>query len=79
MASRYTTIRAVSPSLLLLVFSFVYLDRGHLKLMEKVENAVKQEKGLFIGGNFRSGVAFGDCVQYGADVAKELTSFVKSE
>lgn len=47
--------------------------------MEKVENAVKQEKGLFIGGNFRSGVAFGDCVQYGADVAKELTSFVKSE
>eukprot|EP01040_Poterioochromonas_malhamensis_P000778 gene778-829_t len=54
-------------------------ELGHLKLMEKVENAVKQEKGLFIGGNFRSGVAFGDCVQYGADVAKELTSFVKSE
>eukprot|EP00599_Poterioochromonas_sp_BG-1_P007637 CAMPEP_0173138546 /NCGR_PEP_ID=MMETSP1105-20130129/3755_1 /TAXON_ID=2985 /ORGANISM="Ochromonas sp., Strain BG-1" /LENGTH=563 /DNA_ID=CAMNT_0014051163 /DNA_START=46 /DNA_END=1733 /DNA_ORIENTATION=- len=41
-------------------------ELGHLKLMEKVENAVKQEKGLFIGGNFRSGVAFGDCVQYGA-------------
>jgi len=54
-------------------------ELGHLKLMEKVENAVKQEKGLFIGGNFRSGVAFGDCVQYGADVAKEVTSFVKSE
>lgn len=34
---------------------------------------------LFSGGNYKTGVAFGDCVQYGCDVAVEVTKFLTSQ
>lgn len=56
----------------------MYVYRGHQDILSRVETAAKSNPGLFLGGNYRSGVAFGDCVQYGADVAKEVGAFVKA-
>ena len=51
-------------------------QRGHLELLKKMDEAVKKTPGLYLGGNYKTGVAFGDCVQYGADVAKDVLAFV---
>ena len=51
-------------------------QKGHLDILSQMNEAVKKTPGLFLGGNYKTGVAFGDCVQYGADVAKEVLSFV---
>jgi oxygen-dependent protoporphyrinogen oxidase len=47
-------------------------ERGHLQIIERLQEASKRTPGLYLGGNYRTGVAFGDCVQYGVDVAKEV-------
>ena len=52
-------------------------DKGHLDIIKKIEDASNsKESGLFLGGNYRTGVAFGDCVAYGADVATQVCSFM---
>ena len=55
-------------------------EKGHMELMQGVLDAAKERKcdGLYLGGNYKTGVAFGDCVQYGFDVAQEVANFVKS-
>jgi hypothetical protein len=39
---------------------------------------MKRNPGLLLGGNYRTGVAFGDCVQYGANVAKEIAQMLNN-
>jgi protoporphyrinogen/coproporphyrinogen III oxidase len=49
---------------------------GYFSIMDKVKGALKDSPGVFLGGNYTSGVAFGDCVQWGMDAAKEIAEYV---
>lgn len=52
-------------------------NRGHYDILEKVTRGENRVKGLFLGGNYRTGVAFGDCVQFGLDEAKKVSNWLK--
>ena len=54
---------------------------GHWKLLDEAKEALKKEKcgeadGLFLGGNYVAGVAFGRCVEYGVDQATDVLNFL---
>lgn len=53
-------------------------ELGHLSLMEELGSAEAELPGLWVCGNYRSGVAFPDCVTYGYDHAKVVKKFLDS-
>ena len=55
-------------------------NKGHLDILAGLDRAAAEpaNAGLFLGGNYRTGVAFGDCVAYGADVAKTVGGFLEA-
>lgn len=51
-------------------------ELGHLELIEKLEKAEATTPGLWVCGNYRSGVAFPDCVEFGYQQAKVVASYL---
>lgn len=51
---------------------------GHLDLLDSAKAALKDCgcQGMFLGGNYVSGVALGRCVEGAYDVAAEVTDFL---
>ena len=55
-------------------------NKGHLEILNKVQGAADSKKtGIFLGGNYVTGVAFGDCVAYGAEIATTISEFLATE
>lgn len=49
---------------------------GHLALIDELEKAEAKLPGLWVCGNYRSGVAFPDCVSFGYDQAKIVRQYL---
>jgi len=54
-------------------------ELGHGELMEELEAAEAQSPGLWVCGNYRTGVAFPDCVTFGYEHAKVVKSFLATQ
>ena len=52
-------------------------ELGHLGLIDELERAESQLPGLWICGNYRSGVAFPDCVTFGYEQSKRVVDFLQ--
>lgn len=53
-------------------------ELGHLPIMEELEEAEAKLPGLWICGNYRTGVAFPDCVEFGYQHAKVVSNYLTS-
>ena len=53
-------------------------ELGHLELINDLEKAEAKQKGLWICGNYRTGVAFPDCVTYGYNHAQTVADYLSS-
>ncbi|KAG7353327.1 protoporphyrinogen oxidase [Nitzschia inconspicua] len=51
-------------------------ELGHLPLMKELEAAEAKVPGLWVCGNYRTGVAFPDCVTFGYEQAKVVQHFL---
>ena len=51
-------------------------ELGHDALMAQLEAAEAKAPGLWVCGNYRSGVAFPDCVTFGYEHAKVVQQFL---
>jgi oxygen-dependent protoporphyrinogen oxidase len=54
-------------------------ELGHLDLMQKLEALEKDVDGLWVCGNYRTGVAFPDCVTFGYEHAKTVIDYLNEE
>jgi len=54
-------------------------ELGHLPIMKDLEEAESKLPGLWVCGNYRTGVAFPDCVTFGYEKAKEVKSFLDAQ
>ena len=46
--------------------------------MKRLEEGLQGQAGLYLGGNYRTGVAIGDCIQYGVDVAAQVEKYLRN-
>lgn len=53
-------------------------EKGHGDVLAAIAVFEALNPGLFLGGNYRTGVAFGDCVAYGVDEAERIAAALPS-
>eukprot|EP00565_Helicotheca_tamesis_P002059 CAMPEP_0185730240 /NCGR_PEP_ID=MMETSP1171-20130828/9076_1 /TAXON_ID=374046 /ORGANISM="Helicotheca tamensis, Strain CCMP826" /LENGTH=606 /DNA_ID=CAMNT_0028399251 /DNA_START=115 /DNA_END=1935 /DNA_ORIENTATION=+ len=53
-------------------------ELGHLDILRKLEEAEAKVPGLWVCGNYRTGVAFPDCVTFGYEHAKVVMNYLDS-
>ncbi|CAN0025100.1 unnamed protein product, partial [Discosporangium mesarthrocarpum] len=53
-------------------------QRGHNAIIKELEEGMGAAPGLILGGNYRTGVAFGDCVQFGYEEAERIAEMLQS-
>jgi len=53
--------------------------KGHLEILGELEKGEAKVPGLYLGGNYRTGVAFGDCVAFGLTEAEKIANFLRGE
>jgi len=53
-------------------------ELGHLPLIKELEAAEAKIPGLWVCGNYRTGVAFPDCVTFGYDHAKTVKKYLEN-
>mmetsp|Transcript_3646 Transcript_3646/g.10762 ORF Transcript_3646/g.10762 Transcript_3646/m.10762 type:complete len:112 (+) Transcript_3646:139-474(+) len=51
---------------------------GYHDIRAEVDRALEGLPGLFLGGNYMSGVAFGDCVQWGVEAAPRVQAALRA-
>lgn len=49
---------------------------GHFDVLDAAKAGLSDSQGLFLGGNYVTGVALGRCVEGAYDVAAEVANFV---
>lgn len=49
---------------------------GYWDIMAKAETSLADCDGVFVGGNYTSGVAFGDCVLWGTETAPKIAQYI---
>eukprot|EP00520_Triparma_pacifica_P001427 CAMPEP_0118653016 /NCGR_PEP_ID=MMETSP0785-20121206/11617_1 /TAXON_ID=91992 /ORGANISM="Bolidomonas pacifica, Strain CCMP 1866" /LENGTH=541 /DNA_ID=CAMNT_0006545553 /DNA_START=145 /DNA_END=1767 /DNA_ORIENTATION=- len=52
--------------------------RGHKEILDQLEEGESKVPGLYLGGNYRTGVAFGDCVGFGVNEAEKISRYLKN-
>lgn len=54
-------------------------ELGHIEMMDELRELEKETEGLWVCGNYKTGVAFPDCVTFGYEHAKEVLSFLEKK
>jgi protoporphyrinogen oxidase len=52
--------------------------RGHKSKINTINTALKSTPGLYLGGNYLTGVAIGDCIQAGESMASSIHTYLSS-
>eukprot|EP00802_Teleaulax_amphioxeia_P001113 Tamp_01114.p2 GENE.Tamp_01114~~Tamp_01114.p2 ORF type:complete len:554 (-),score=171.66 Tamp_01114:4270-5907(-) len=54
-------------------------NKGYFDIRAKVDEGLVKHPGIFLGGNYICGVAFGSCVEWGVDTAPKIAEYLETK